>query len=99
MSEPFWVRFRPKLVEALHTYTREEFIGDLTAGVTVGLVALPLAMAFGIASGVTPQAGLYTAIVGGFLAALLGGSRLQVSPSLSSSPASSRRTACRACSW
>ena len=61
------------------TYTRADLVGDVTAGVTVGLVALPLAMAFGIASGVTPQAGLYTAIVGGFLAALLGGSRLQVS--------------------
>ena len=79
MSEPFWARFRPKLVEALQTYTREDCIRDLTAGVTVGLVALPLAMAFGIASGVAPQAGLYTAIVGGFIAALLGGSRLQVS--------------------
>jgi len=79
MSEPFWVRFRPKLVEALQTYTHADFLGDVTAGITVGLVALPLAMAFGIASGVTPQAGLYTAIVGGFLGALLGGSRLQVS--------------------
>ena len=56
-----------------------DLVGDVTAGVTVGLVALPLAMAFGIASGVTPQAGLYTAIVGGFLVALLGGVRLQVS--------------------
>jgi SulP family sulfate permease len=51
---------------------------DLVAGVTVGLVALPLAMAFGIASGVTPQAGIYTAIIGGFLVSLLGGSRVQV---------------------
>ena len=48
---------------------------DLIAGVTVGLVALPLAMAFGIASGTTPQAGIYTAIVGGFIVSLLGGSQ------------------------
>jgi SulP family sulfate permease len=51
---------------------------DLIAGVTVGLVALPLAMAFGIASGVTPQAGIYTAVVAGFLISALGGSRLQI---------------------
>jgi sulfate permease, SulP family len=48
-------------------YTRQDLISDLVAGVTVGLVALPLAMAFGIASGVTPQAGIYTAVVAGFL--------------------------------
>ena len=79
MNEPFLERFRPKLVESLQTYTHAELVGDVTAGITVGLVALPLAMAFGIASGVTPQAGLYTAIVGGLIVALLGGSRLQVS--------------------
>ena len=79
MSELFLARFRPKLLDALQTYTRADGIADVTAGITVGLVALPLAMAFGIASGVTPQAGLYTAIVGGLLVALLGGSRLQVS--------------------
>ena len=59
-------------------YTRRDFISDLIAGLTVGLVALPLAMAFGIASGVTPQAGLYTALVAGFLISALGGSRLQI---------------------
>ena len=59
-------------------YTRRDFISDLIAGLTVGLVALPLAMAFGIASGVTPQAGLYTAVVAGFLISALGGSRLQI---------------------
>lgn len=59
-------------------YTRQELISDLIAGVTVGLVALPLAMAFGIASGVTPQAGIYTAVVAGFLISALGGSRLQI---------------------
>ena len=59
-------------------YTRQDLISDLIAGVTVGLVALPLAMAFGIASGVTPQAGIYTAVVAGFLISALGGSRLQI---------------------
>lgn len=69
----------PKSVLCLKAgYTRRDLIADLIAGVTVGLVALPLAMAFGIASGVTPQAGIYTAIVGGFLISALGGSRLQI---------------------
>ena len=57
----------PKSVLALRAYTGQMFLHDLLAGITVGLVALPLAMAFGIASGVTPQAGLYTAVVAGFL--------------------------------
>lgn len=68
----------PKSVLALRTYTSECFFHDLVAGITVGLVALPLAMAFGIASGVTPQAGLYTAVVAGFLISALGGSRTQI---------------------
>lgn len=72
-------RWIPKSVLCLQAgYTRRDFISDLIAGVTVGLVALPLAMAFGIASGVTPQAGLYTAVVAGFLISALGGSRLQI---------------------
>ncbi len=74
-----WAAWTPKLVEVLPTYTKADFSRDVLAGVTVGMVALPLAMAFGIASGVTPQAGLYTAVVGGFIAAVLGGSRIQVS--------------------
>ena len=53
----------PKFILALRTYNAKAFLHDLLAGITVGLVALPLAMAFGIASGVTPQAGLYTAVV------------------------------------
>lgn len=69
---------RPALLQALRSYTWARFRADAIAGVTVGLVALPLAMAFGIASGVTPQAGLYTAIAGGFLVSLLGGSRMQI---------------------
>src|SRR5579863_4116404 len=68
----------PKSILALRSYTAQMFVHDLLAGVTVGLVALPLAMAFGIASGVTPQAGLYTAIVAGVLISALGGSRMQI---------------------
>ncbi|HKF47035.1 MAG TPA: SulP family inorganic anion transporter [Terracidiphilus sp.] len=68
----------PKSVLALRTYNAQSFLHDLLAGVTVGLVALPLAMAFGIASGVTPQAGLYTAVIAGFLISALGGSRAQI---------------------
>src|SRR3954451_9667623 len=68
----------PESVRCFRAYSRRDFGADLLAGVTVGLVALPLAMAFGIASGVTPQAGLYTAIVAGGLISALGGSRLQI---------------------
>ncbi|HEV2642733.1 MAG TPA: SulP family inorganic anion transporter [Candidatus Elarobacter sp.] len=70
--------FVPKLVTALRTYDREQFLGDLVAGVIVGVVALPLAIAFAIASGVTPDRGLWTAIVAGFLISALGGSRVQI---------------------
>ena len=70
--------WRPKFFECLRGYRKEDLSRDLIAGVTVGLVALPLAMAFGIASGVTPQAGIYTAIVGGLIVSLLGGSKIQV---------------------
>jgi sulfate permease, SulP family len=73
-----WGTWRPKLVECLQDYGRQTLASDLVAGLTVGVVALPLAMAFGIASGVTPQAGIYTAILGGFLVSLLGGSRIQI---------------------
>jgi len=68
----------PELVRCFHGYGRQTFSSDVAAGVTVGLVALPLAMAFGIASGVNPQAGIYTAIIGGFLVSALGGTRLQI---------------------
>ena len=68
----------PKSVILLRHYDRHKFVSDLIAGVTVGLVALPLAMAFAIASGLTPQAGLYCAIVTGFLISALGGSKTQV---------------------
>ena len=68
----------PKSVVLLRHYDRHKFVSDLIAGVTVGLVALPLAMAFAIASGVPPQAGLYCAIVTGFLISALGGSKTQI---------------------
>lgn len=70
-----WV---PRSIECLRGYTFRQFTQDLIAGLTVGLVALPLAMAFAIASGVPPQAGLYTAVVAGFLISALGGSRTQI---------------------
>ncbi len=73
-----WRSSRPKILETLATYNRRAFTTDLVAGLTVGVVALPLAMAFAIASGVTPEAGIYTAIVGGFIVSLLGGSRIQI---------------------
>jgi len=78
LSQIPWKNWRPKLVECLAAYSKHAFFSDLISGLTVGLVALPLAMAFGIASGVTPQAGIYTAIIGGFLVSLLGGSRIQI---------------------
>ena len=69
---------RPRMLEALRQYDRRTALADLTAGVTVGLVALPLALAFAISSGLSPQAGLYTAVIAGGLISLLGGSRLQI---------------------
>lgn len=71
-------RFRPALLDALRGYRHADFITDLGAGLTVACVALPLAMAFGIASGVKPEQGLMTAIIGGLLISLLGGSRVQI---------------------
>jgi len=68
----------PKSVILLRNYDRQKFMSDLVAGVTVGLVALPLAMAFAISSGMTPQAGLYCAIVTGFAISALGGSKTQI---------------------
>ncbi len=70
--------FRPKLLDTLPGYTRAHFSRDLGAGLTVGVVALPLAMAFAIASGLKPEAGLFTAIIAGFLISALGGSRVQI---------------------
>ena len=71
--------FRPKLIDALRGYDRQRFFKDLGAGLTVSVVALPISMAFAIACGLKPEAGLVTAIVAGFLTAALGGSRVQIS--------------------
>lgn len=74
-----WEEFTPKIVTCLREgYTREQFFHDLFAGITVGVISLPLAMAFAIGAGVSPERGLFTAIVAGFLISLLGGSRVQI---------------------
>ena len=79
MSNPIQLaRFRPRLFDALQGYTRERLFKDAGAGVTVGIVALPLAMAFAIASGLKPESGIWTAIIAGFLISLLGGSHVQI---------------------
>jgi SulP family sulfate permease len=70
--------FKPKLIDALKGYDRARLMQDVGAGITVGVVALPLAMAFAIASGLKPEAGLFTAIIAGFLISALGGSRVQI---------------------
>src|SRR3981081_1305820 len=77
MAFSFPYEWLPKSVLCLRDYSLQKCSHDLVAGVTVGLVALPLAMAFSIASGLTPQAGIYCAIVTGFLISLLGGSKTQ----------------------
>lgn len=71
-------RFRPRLIESVQGYNAKRFLRDTVAGTTVAIVALPLAMAFAIASGVKPEVGLFTAIVAGFLISVLGGSRVQI---------------------
>lgn len=72
------MRFRPKLFEVFKNYSKELFYKDLMAGIIVGIVALPLAIAFGIASGVSPEQGLFTAIIAGFIISFLGGSKVQI---------------------
>src|SRR6185369_9201137 len=70
--------FKPKLFSTLKNYSAKQFSADVLSGVIVGLVALPLAIAFAIASGVSPEKGIYTAIIGGFIISFLGGSRVQI---------------------
>lgn len=72
------IDFHPQILDTLRGYSRQTFISDLMAGLIVGIVALPLAIAFGIASGVSPEKGILTAIVGGFFVSVLGGSRVQI---------------------
>lgn len=82
MSNAFLVKlsqfFRPRLIDALRGYDKARFTTDLTAGITVGVIALPLAIAFAIASGAKPEAGIFTAIIAGFIISALGGSRVQI---------------------
>ena len=70
--------FRPKLFTTVKHYDRQQFMTDLLAGIIVGIVALPLAIAFGIASGVTPEKGIITAIVAGLIVSVFGGSKVQI---------------------
>src|ERR1700675_289582 len=70
--------FIPKLFTTLKGYNRQQLYKDTMAGVIVGIVALPLAIAFAIASGVSPEKGLYTAVIAGFIISALGGSRVQI---------------------
>ncbi|WP_138518108.1 SulP family inorganic anion transporter [Limnobacter alexandrii] len=70
--------FKPRIVDSLQGYNSQRFLKDLGAGITVGVVALPLAMAFAIASGLEPQTGLFTAIVAGFIISAFGGSSVQI---------------------
>jgi sulfate permease, SulP family len=72
------VPFHPKLLDTLKNYSAPTFFSDLTAGLIVGIVALPLSLALAIASGLKPEIGLFTAIIGGFLVSTLGGSRVQI---------------------
>src|SRR5439155_12954412 len=69
---------RPKLLDTLKNYSGQDFRADLISGVTVGIVALPLAMAFAIASGVPPQAGIFTAVIAGFIISSLGGTKVSI---------------------
>ena len=82
MNNAFWVKlsqyFRPRSIDALRGYDRERFTTDIIAGITVGVIALPLAIAFAIASGAKPEAGIFTAIIAGFIISGLGGSRVQI---------------------
>ena len=71
--------FRPKIIDTCKSYSRKQFVSDIVAGIIVAIIALPLSIALAIASGVSPEKGLYTAIVAGFVIAFLGGSRVNIS--------------------
>ncbi|WP_165026033.1 SulP family inorganic anion transporter [Dysgonomonas sp. ZJ279] len=78
MKKDIFQDFTPQLIKSLRTYNKEKFLNDLMAGLIVGIVALPLALAFGIASGVSPEKGLMTSIIAGFIVSMLGGSSVQI---------------------
>ena len=71
-------KLQPKLFSVLKKYSKEQFVKDITAGFIVAIIALPLSIALALASGATPEQGLYTAIVAGFVISFLGGSRVQI---------------------
>ena len=71
-------KLKPKLFSVMKTYTKEQFIKDVIAGIIVAIIALPLSIALALASGVGPEQGIYTAIIAGFLISFLGGSRVQI---------------------
>ena len=71
--------FRPKILDTLKGYNKSKLVGDITAGIIVAIIALPLSIALAIASGVSPERGLYTAIIAGFVIALFGGSSVNIS--------------------
>ena len=71
-------KLKPKLFSVMKTYTKEQFVKDVVAGIIVAIIALPLSIALALASGVGPEQGIYTAIVAGFLISFLGGSRVQI---------------------
>lgn len=72
-------KLKPKLFSVMKTYTKEQFVKDIIAGIIVAIIALPLSIALALASGVTPEKGIYTAITAGFVISFLGGSRVQIS--------------------
>ena len=72
-------RIKPKLFSVMKSYTKEQFIKDVIAGIIVAIIAMPFAIAFALVSGVTPEKGLYTAIIAGFIVSFLGVSRVQIS--------------------
>ena len=85
-------RFNPKVYELMRSYSTERFIKDLGAGLTVSVVALPLAMAFAIASGLKPESGIFTAIIAGFLISLFSGSRVQIGGPADNAPANNDKS-------
>ena len=76
--KPTEEKLKPKLFSVMKTYTKEQFIKDIIAGIIVAIIALPLSIALALASGVGPEQGLYTAIIAGFIVSFLGGSRVQI---------------------
>ncbi|MDE7030289.1 MAG: sodium-independent anion transporter, partial [Lachnospiraceae bacterium] len=71
-------KLKPKLFSVMKTYTKQQFVKDVIAGIIVAIIALPLSIALALASGVGPEQGIYTAIIAGFLIAFFGGSRVQI---------------------